>query len=610
MPRMGGHGARGGMPGDKAKDFKGTLKKLVKYMSAFKVHMIFVAIFAICGTIFNIAGPKILGQATTEIFNGLVSKVSGGSGMDFGKIGQILLMTLGLYVISALCSFIQGLIMTGVSQKTTYRLRKEISEKINRMPMNYFDTKPVGEILSRVTNDVDTLGQSLNQSATQLITSITTIIGVLVMMLSISPLMTLVAILILPVSVLLLSFVMKHSQRYFRGQQEYLGNVNGQMEEIYSGHNIIKAFNKEEDVIREFNATNDKLYDSAWKSQFFSGMMMPVMQFIGNLGYVAVAILGGYLTIKNAIEVGDIQSFIQYVRNFTQPIQQVAQVANMLQSTAAASERVFEFLDEEEEDQTVPDPVSVEGLQGNVEFDHVHFGYNPDKIIINDFSAKVEEGQKIAIVGPTGAGKTTMIKLLMRFYDVNSGAIKVDGHDVKDFNRSELRQMFGMVLQDTWLFHGTIMENIRYGRLDATDEEVIQAAKAAHVHRFVQTLPGGYNMELNEEASNVSQGQKQLLTIARAILADPKILILDEATSSVDTRTEVLIQKAMDNLMKGRTSFIIAHRLSTIRDADLILVMREGDIVEQGTHEELLAKGGFYADLYNSQFESTDLTCA
>ncbi|HJD45210.1 MAG TPA: ABC transporter ATP-binding protein/permease, partial [Candidatus Mediterraneibacter norfolkensis] len=467
-----------------------------------------------------------------------------------------------------------------------------------------------GEILSRVTNDVDTLGQSLNQSATQLITSVTTIIGVLIMMLSISPLMTLVAVLILPVSVLLLSFVMKHSQRYFRGQQEYLGNVNGQVEEIYSGHNIIKAFNKEEDVISKFNETNDKLYDSAWKSQFFSGMMMPVMQFIGNLGYVMVAILGGYLTIKNTIEVGDIQSFIQYVRNFTQPIQQVAQVANMLQSTAAASERVFEFLNEEEEDQTVPNPVSVEGLQGNVEFDHVHFGYNPDKIIINDFSAKVKEGQRIAIVGPTGAGKTTMIKLLMRFYDVNSGAIKVDGHNVKDFNRSELREMFGMVLQDTWLFHGTIMENIRYGRLDATDEEVIQAAKAAHVHRFVQTLPGGYNMELNEEASNVSQGQKQLLTIARAILADPKILILDEATSSVDTRTEVLIQKAMDNLMKGRTSFIIAHRLSTIRDADLILVMREGDIVEQGTHEELLNKGGFYADLYNSQFESTDQTCA
>ena len=600
----------GGMSGENAKDFKGTIKKLFRYMSAFKVHMLFVAVFAVCGTIFNIAGPKILGKATTEIFNGLVSKVSGGSGMDFGKIGRILLITLGLYVISALCSFIQGIIMTGVSQKTTYRLRKEISEKINRMPMNYFDTKPVGEVLSRVTNDVDTLGQSLNQSATQLITSVTTIIGVLIMMLSISPLMTLVALLLLPVSVLLISFVMKHSQKYFRGQQEYLGNVNGQVEEIYSGHSIIKAFNKEEDVIGEFNRTNGKLYDSAWKSQFFSGMMMPVMQFVGNLGYVAVAILGGYLTIRNTIEVGDIQSFIQYVRNFTQPIQQVAQVANMLQSTAAASERVFEFLEEEEEEQTVPNPVSTEGLQGNVQFDHVHFGYNPDRIIINDFSANVKEGQKIAIVGPTGAGKTTMIKLLMRFYDVNSGSIRIDGHDLREFNRSDLREMFGMVLQDTWLFHGTIMENIRYGRLDATDEEVIQAAKAAHVHRFVQTLPGGYNMELNEEASNVSQGQKQLLTIARAILADPKILILDEATSSVDTRTEVLIQKAMDNLMKGRTSFIIAHRLSTIRDADLILVMKDGDIVEQGRHEELLAKGGFYADLYNSQFESADQSCA
>ena len=476
--------------------------------------------------------------------------------------------------------------------------------------MNYFETKPVGEVLSRVTNDVDTLGQSLNQSATQMITSVTTIIGVLVMMLSISPLMTLVALLILPISVLLISFVMKRSQKYFRGQQKYLGDVNGQVEEIYSGHNIIKAFNKEEDVIREFNETNGKLYDSAWKSQFFSGMMMPVMQFIGNLGYVGVAILGGFLAIRNVIEVGDIQSFIQYVRNFTQPIQQVAQVTNMLQLTAAASERVFEFLDEEEEDQTVPNAVSIDGLQGNVEFDHVHFGYNPDKTIINDFSAKVKEGQKIAIVGPTGAGKTTMIKLLMRFYDVNSGAIKIDGHNVKDFNRSELREMFGMVLQDTWLFHGSIMENIRYGRLDASDEDVIRAAKAAHVHRFVQTLPGGYNMELNEEATNVSQGQKQLLTIARAILADPKILILDEATSSVDTRTEVLIQKAMDNLMKGRTSFVIAHRLSTIRDADLILVMKDGDIVEQGTHEELLAKEGFYAELYNSQFESADQTCA
>ena len=606
MPR----GTHGNDAGEKAKDFKGTIKKLIKYMSTFKVHMIFVAVFAIGGTIFNIAGPKILGKATTEIFNGLVSKVSGGSGMDFGKIGQILLLTLGLYVISALCSFIQGIIMTGVSQKTTYRLRKEISEKISRMPMNYFDTKPVGEVLSRVTNDVDTLGQSLNQSATQMITSVTTIIGVLVMMLSISPLMTLVAILILPVSVILISFVMKHSQKYFRGQQKYLGNVNGQVEEISSGHNIIKAFNKEEDVIREFNEINGKLYDSAWKSQFFSGMMMPVMQFIGNLGYVGVAILGGFLAIRNVIEVGDIQSFIQYVRNFTQPIQQVAQVSNMLQLTAAASERVFEFLDEEEEDQTVPDPVSAERLQGNVEFEHVHFGYSPDKTIINDFSARVKEGQKIAIVGPTGAGKTTMIKLLMRFYDVNSGAIKIDGYDVREFNRSDLRSMFGMVLQDTWLFHGTIMENIRYGRLDATDEEVMQAAKAAHVHRFVQTLPGGYNMELNEEASNVSQGQKQLLTIARAILADPKILILDEATSSVDTRTEVLIQKAMDNLMKGRTSFVIAHRLSTIRDADLILVMKDGDIIEQGTHTELLAQNGFYADLYNSQFEPTDQTCA
>ncbi len=600
------HGRR--LPDEKAKDFKGTLKKLFHYMNMFKAQMILVAIFAVGGTIFNIIGPRILGKATTEIFNGLVSKVSGGSGMDFTKIGQILLLTLGLYLLSACCSFIQGLLMTGISQKTTYRLRKEISEKIHRMPMGYFDTKPVGEILSRVTNDVDTLGQSLNQSATQLITSVTTIIGVLIMMLSISPLMTLVALLILPLSIGLLSFVMKHSQKYFRGQQKYLGNVNGQVEEVYSGHNIIKAFNKEQDVIREFNETNEHLYDSAWKSQFFSGMMMPVMQFVGNLGYVAVAILGGYLAIRDVIEVGDIQSFIQYVRNFTQPIQQVAQVANMLQSTAAASERVFEFLEEEEESQTVSDPVSVEGIQGNVEFEHVHFGYHPDKTIIKDFSATVKEGQKIAIVGSTGAGKTTMIKLLMRFYDVNSGAIKVDGHDIRDFDRGELRKLFGMVLQDTWLFHGSIMENIRYGKLEASDDEVIQAAKAAHVHRFVQTLPGGYGMELNEETSNVSQGQKQLLTIARAILADPKILILDEATSSVDTRTEVLIQKAMDHLMEGRTSFIIAHRLSTIRDADLILVMREGDIAEQGTHEELLAKNGFYADLYNSQFESSDLT--
>ena len=603
-PRRGpmGHGRMGG---EKAKDFKGTMGKLIKYMSAFKIQMLFVVIFAIGGTVFNIIGPKILGKATTEIFNGLVSKVSGGSGMDFEKIATILLTALALYVTSALCSLVQGFLMTGVSQKTTYRLRKEISQKINRMPMNYFDTRTHGEVLSRVTNDVDTLGQSLNQSATQIITSTTTIIGVLVMMLSISPLMTLVALLILPVSLGMISFVMKHSQKYFKGQQEYLGNVNGQVEEVYSGHNIVKAFNKEKDVIEEFEKTNDKLYDSAWKSQFFSGMMMPIMQFVGNLGYVGVVILGGILAAKKMIEVGDIQSFIQYVRNFTQPIQQLAQVANMLQSTAAASERVFEFLEEEEEDQTVPNPVSVEGLEGNVTFEHVHFGYNEDKIIINDFSVDVKEGQKIAIVGPTGAGKTTMIKLLMRFYDVNSGAILIDGHNVKDFNRSELRQMFGMVLQDTWLFHGSIKDNIKYGKLDATDEEVIEAAKAARVHRFVQTLPGGYDMELNEEASNVSQGQKQLLTIARAILADPKILILDEATSSVDTRTEIQIQKAMDTLMKGRTSFVIAHRLSTIRDADVILVMKDGDIVEQGNHEELLAKNGFYADLYNSQFENT-----
>ena len=602
---MGG-GPHGGMgAGEKAKDFKGTIRKLMKYLSEYKIGLIFVLLFAIGSTIFNIAGPKILGKATTEIFTGLVGKVSGSSGIDFEKIAHILIFLMCLYVTSAIFSFIQGYIMTGVSQKLTYRLRKEISEKINRMPMNYFDTRTHGEVLSRVTNDIDTLSQSLNQSATQIITSFTTIIGVLIMMLSISPLMTLVALLILPISLGLISTIVKRSQRHFKNQQEYLGHVNGQVEEVYGGHNIVKAFNKETDVIKEFDETNEILYQSAWKSQFFSGMMMPIMQFVGNLGYVAVAILGGYLAIKKTIEVGDIQSFIQYVRNFTQPITQVAQVANMLQSTAAASERVFEFLEEEEEDQFAQNPVSVEGLEGNVEFDHVHFGYNADKIIINDFSAKVKQGQKIAIVGPTGAGKTTMIKLLMRFYDVNSGAILIDGHNLKDFNRGELRQMFGMVLQDTWLFHGSIKENIRYGKLDATDEEVIEAAKAAHVHRFVQTLPNGYDMELNEEASNVSQGQKQLLTIARAILADPKILILDEATSSVDTRTEVRIQKAMDNLMRGRTSFIIAHRLSTIRDADLILVMKDGDIIEQGNHEELLKQNGFYAELYNSQFEKT-----
>ena len=606
-PRRGGmgygHGHGGMMAGEKAKDFKGTMKNLMGYIKEFRLAIFFVIVFAVGSTIFNIVGPKILGKATTEIFNGLVIKVSGGSGIDFSKIGQILLFLMGLYLVSALFSLIQGYIMTGVTQKLSYKMRKEISEKIQRMPMNYFDTTTHGEVLSRVTNDVDTLSQSLNQSATQLITSVTMLIGVLVMMLSISPLMTVVALLILPVSMILVSMIVKHSQKYFRDQQEYLGHVNGQVEEVYSGHTIVKAFNKEKEVTEEFARNNDILYESAWKSQFFSGMMMPIMQFVGNLGYVAVSILGGYLAIKKTIEVGDIQSFIQYVRNFTQPIQQVAQVANMLQSTAAASERVFEFLNEAEEDQTVEHPVSVEGLKGNVTFDHVHFGYQPNKIIINDFSAEVKEGQKIAIVGPTGAGKTTMIKLLMRFYDVNSGAILVDGHNLKDFNRSELRQMFGMVLQDTWLFHGSIKENIRYGRLDATDEEVEEAAKAAYAHRFIQTLPGGYDMELNEEATNVSQGQKQLLTIARAILADPKILILDEATSSVDTRTEERIQKAMDNLMKGRTSFVIAHRLSTIRDADLILVMKDGDIVEQGNHEELLKQGGFYAELYNSQFE-------
>ncbi len=597
-----GHGGHG-MPGEKAKDFRGTMKKLAVYLGAYKIPLLFVVIFAIGSTIFNIVGPKILGRATTEIFNGLVGKISGGAGIDFEKIGRILLLLLALYACSALFSFVQGYIMTGVSQKLTYRMRKEISEKINRMPMNYFDKMSHGEILSRITNDVDTLSQSLNQSATQMITSVTTIIGVLIMMLSISPLMTLIAILILPVSVGMISVIVKNSQKYFKSQQEYLGHVNGQVEEVYGGHNIVKAFNKEEDVIAEFDRDNDKLYESAWKSQFLSGMMMPIMMFVGNLGYVAVVILGGWLAMKDMIEVGDIQSFIQYVRNFTQPIQQAAQVANMLQSTAAASERVFEFLEEEEEDQTAEHPASIEGLEGRVEFDHVKFGYHADHTIINDFSAKVEPGQKIAIVGPTGAGKTTMVKLVMRFYDVNSGAIRVDGHDIRDFNRSELREMFGMVLQDTWLFKGSIKDNIRYGKLDATREEVVEAAKAAYVHRFVQTLPGGYDMELNEEASNVSQGQKQLLTIARAILADPKILILDEATSSVDTRTEVRIQKAMDNLMRGRTSFVIAHRLSTIRDADLILVMKDGDIVEQGSHEELLARNGFYADLYNSQFE-------
>ena len=593
--------------GQKANDFKGTMRKLIAYLSKFKISIILVIVFAIGSASFSIVGPKILGKATTKIFEGLVSKVSGGNvGIDFNAIGKIFTFLLFLYLISALFSFIQGFIMSGISQKVSYNLRKEISAKLDRLPMKYFDTKTHGEILSRITNDIDTLNQSLNQSMTQLITSVTTMIGVLIMMLSISGIMTLVAVLILPISMFVISRIIKKSQKYFRYQQEYLGNVNGQVEETYSGQTIVKAFNREDEVIEEFDKLNDSLYNSAWKSQFLSGIMQPLMMFIGNLGYVMVSILGGWLAIKKTIEVGDIQSFIQYVRNFTQPMTQIAQVANLLQSTAAASERVFEFLEEEEEVQIVENAVSIDGLEGKIDFENVNFGYNPNKTIINDFSVNVKPGQKVAIVGPTGAGKTTIVKLLMRFYDVNSGSILIDGHNIKDFNRSELREMFGMVLQDTWLFSGSIMENIRYGKLNATDEEVIEAAKSAHVHRFIKTLPDGYKMKLNEEASNVSQGQKQLLTIARAILADPKILILDEATSSVDTRTEVLIQKAMDNLMEGRTSFVIAHRLSTIRDADMILVMNEGDIVEQGNHEELLKKGGFYANLYNSQFEEDE----
>ena len=599
--RHGPRGPHGGMaPGEKAKDFRGTMKKLMTYIGKYKFAVATVIVFAIGSTIFSIIGPKILSKATTELFNGLVAKIKGTGGIDFDKIGKILLILLTMYLVSAVFSFIQGWIMTGVTQKLCFRFRKEISEKIDRMPMKYFESRTVGEVLSRITNDVDTLGQSLNQSVTILITSVTTIIGVLIMMLTISPLMTLIAFVILPISALLISLVIKHSQKYFFTQQEYLGKINGQVEEVFSGQNVIKVFNREEVVKKTFEEDNDVLYQSAWKSQFFSGMMQPIMMFVGNLGYVAVAISGSMLAIKGTIEVGDIQAFIQYVRSFTQPITQVAQVSNMLQSMAAATERVFEFLEEKEEDQFAENPVHDENLQGSVTFEHVKFGYDEDKIIIHDFNSQISPGQTVAIVGPTGAGKTTMVKLLMRFYDVNEGAIKVDGYDIRDFNRSELRENFGMVLQDTWLFKGTIMENIRYGRLDATDEEVIEAA---HAHHFISTLPGGYQMELNEEASNVSQGQKQLLTIARAILADNRILILDEATSSVDTRTEARIQKAMNNLMKGRTSFVIAHRLSTIKDADLILVMKDGDIIEQGTHKELLEQQGFYADLYNSQFE-------
>ena len=594
-----------GFVGEKPKDFKGSSKKLIKYLGKYWIAIVIVMIFAAASTVFSVAGPKVMGKATTALAEGLMDKISGTGGIDFDYIAKVLLFTLGLYIISAVFMFIQGLIMTNITQKTCYRMRKEIVEKINRMPMKYFESRTYGEVLSRITNDVDTLGQSLNQSITQVITSVATLIGTLVMMLSISPLMTIISIVILPVSAFLISFVVKHSQKFFRQQQEYLGHINGQVEEVYGGHLIIKAYNKEEETVSAFRQANDVLYRSAWKSQFLSGLMMPIMQFVGNLGYAGVAISGGILAIKKVITIGDIQAFIQYVKNFTQPIQQVAQVATQLQSMTAASERVFEFLEEEEEDITVEDPVSVSDIEGRVEFSHVKFGYDPDNMIIKDFSAKVEPGQQVAIVGPTGAGKTTMVKLLMRFYDVNSGSILVDGHDVREYNRPQLRETFGMVLQDTWLFKGTIMENIRYGRLDATDEEVIEAAKAAHAHHFIQTLPGGYNMELNEDASNVSQGQKQLLTIARAILADNRILILDEATSSVDTRTEIRIQKALDNLMRGRTSFVIAHRLSTIKNADMILVMKDGDIIEQGNHEELIKKNGFYAELYNSQFEET-----
>lgn len=598
---MGGHGMRGS--GEKAKDFKGTMRRLVSYLAKYRLSIIIVLIFAIGSVTFSVIGPKILGKATTEIFNGLVSKVSGnGTGIDFDAIKRILITLILLYVVSAVFSFIQGFIMSGISQKVAYNLRDELVKKINRLPMKYFDTRTYGEVLSRFTNDIDTLAQSLNQSLTQIITSVTTLVGVFIMMLSISVVMTFSALLVIPISLFIITFIIKRSQKYFKNQQEFLGQVNGQVEELYGGHVVVQAFNGEEDSIKEFNKINNKLYESAWKSQFLSSTMQPIMMFVGNLSYVVVSILGGYLVIKNKIEVGDIQSFIQYVRSFNQPISQMAQISNQLQSTAAAAERVFEFLNEEEEDITVENPVSIEGLQGKIDFEHVEFGYNEDRIIIKDFNANVKPGQKVALVGPTGAGKTTMIKLLMRYYDVNSGAILVDGHNIKDFNRGELREMFGMVLQDTWLFSGSIKENIRYGRLNASDEEVIEAAKAAHVHHFIKTLPDGYNMVLNEESSNISQGQKQLLTIARAILADPKILILDEATSSVDTRTELLIQKAMDNLMEGRTSFVIAHRLSTIKDADLILVINDGDIVEQGNHEELLAKGGFYANLYNSQF--------
>ena len=600
-------GPRGGQTTERAKDFKKTTKKLIhSYLVKYKIPIIIVMIFAIGSTIFTIVGPKILGNATTEIFNGLISKLSGGTGIDFGKVGQIALTLLGLYVISALFSFVQRFLMTNVAQKITYKLRNDIAIKINKLPMKYFDKKTHGEVLSIITNDIDTLSMNLNQSITEIITSVCTIIGILVMMFSISWQMTLISLVILPIAGILVTFIVKKSQRYFTRQQDYLGHVNGQVEEIYGGLNIVKVFNAEEKVTKDFEKANDELYHSGWKSQFLSGLMHPVMNFISNVGYVAVAVAGGYLAIQGTITVGNIQSFIQYNKQFTQPINQLAQISNMLQAMMAAAERIFEFIEEPEEVVTAKGNIDTSKLKGNVEFKHVKFGYDPERTIINDFNADVHEGQKIAIVGPTGAGKTTMVKLLMRFYDVTDGEIDVDGHNVKDFDRGELRKMFGMVLQDTWLFGGTVKENIKYSKEDATDTEVVEAAKAAHVHHFIKTLPNGYNSLINEESTNISAGQKQLLTIARVILADPKILILDEATSSIDTRTEIQIQSAMDNLMKGRTSFIIAHRLSTIKNADLILVMNHGDIVEQGTHDELLAKNGFYADLYNSQFEEVE----
>lgn len=595
---------RRGMPGEKAKDFKGTLKNLLKYMGGYKIAVLAVMIFAAVSTVLNVIGPKILGNATTELFNGLINKLTGNGEINFSKIGSILLGLLAIYLICAIFSFLQGLIMTGISQKMCLRLRNDISEKINRMPLSYFEKNAVGDVLSRITNDVDTLGVSLNQSITQLITSVCTLIGVIVMMLTISPLMTLITILILPVSMVFVLSIVKKSQKHFIAQQMYLGKIDGQIEETFSGHDVVKAFNRENAELEEFRKTNAVLYESAWKSQFISGLMMPIMNFVSNLGYVAIAVSGAMLASKGTIAIGDIVAFIQYVKRFTQPITQMAQVSNMLQSMAAAAERIFTFLGEDEEEQETENPVSTSVIDGNVSFDHVKFGYTPDKIVINDFSCDVKKGQMVAIVGPTGAGKTTMVKLLMRFYDVNSGSIDLNGHSVKDFDRNELRDGFGMVLQDTWLFKGSIMENIRYGRLDATDEEVIKAAKLARADKFIRSLPNGYKMEINEEASNISQGQKQLLTIARAILADSPIMILDEATSSVDTRTEHLIQSAMDNLLKGRTSFVIAHRLSTIRNADIILVMKDGDIVEQGTHNSLLEENGFYASLYNAQFTS------